>query len=330
MRIGMRTTLFIITLLMMAVLLAAAPSHAQGTAPVEVRVVITQVRAENLNEDSITDDGEDEMLFFYALYEVGDDGRVLQVSDGNTEYFFNDEERALGSVFAELRLVVNPANRAVFIMYAVEVDTPVTDEDAISCGTDGSEAVVACLMGGDCGDLSMELVEQCINELGSSLVASNDDLFENAHVNVIDLATLTPELADVDIRDVGTNSAEYEVEYTIVRSASTETPIRQEDRHYLYFGRLESGADRASWDFSLAIGETLTMRATPYSDNLDTALRLTDSSGVIVAENDDAENFDTLNAILEYTARLGGDFTLELFRGNGATEGNYFVEIIVQ
>lgn len=329
MRIAVRTILAMVVLAVMAMPVASA-THAQDTPPIDVRVVITGIQAKNLNEDSITDDGEDEMIFFYTLYELDVEGRVLQHSAANTEFFFNDEERANGSEFSDLRLVVEPANRVVLVVYAVEIDTPLSDDDAANCGADGSNAVVSCLTGGDCGDLNIDLIEQCLEDLGSALVASNDDLFENAHVRLIDAATVGSELADAKIRDVGLNSAEYDIEYTIVKSATSETPTRDETRHYVYFGTLESGNDRQTWNFNLAIGETITMRAIPYSDDLDTALELRDATGAVAAENDDASNFDTLNAILTYTSRLGGDYTMQVWRGDGDTAGDYFVEVTIE
>lgn len=316
--------------MVLAALIGAPTTFAQSSENVDVQVVITSIIAENLNEDSITDDQEDEMVFFYALYEVAPDGRVLQVVDASTEYFFEDEERATGSNFSDLRLVVEPSNDVVFIVYAVEIDTPVTDADAETCGAAAPAAIVECLSGGDCGNLDIELLEQCVADLGGALVASNDDLFENAHVAFIDTGTLGSELADVDVEDKGTNSAEYEVEYTIVTAATSAAPSRNDNlARYLYFGRLEDGEDRAEWPLSLTIGDTATIRATPYSGDLDTAIALIDADGQIVVENDDAENFDTLNAIATYTSRLGGDFTVEASRGDGDTEGNFFVEIVI-
>ncbi len=332
MQYGIKTALVWAVLLLLAALVVPT-TYAQGSDNVDVRVVITGIVAENLNEDSITDDGRDEMVFFYNLYELDADGRVLQNVGHSTEYYFRHRDRASGSNFSDLRLVAAPDNRVVFIIYAVEIDAPVNDENAESCGTAAPAAVLACLSGGDCGDLNIDLLEQCVGDIRSALTASKDDLFENAHVRFIDTTELGTELEDIDIRDVGFNSAEYEVEYTIVKAATTAEPTLTETdnaAHWIYFGRLESGSDRASWNFTLDLGQTAFMRATPFSGDLDTALKLFDVDGGIVAENNDAVNFDTTNAILDYSARLGGNFTVEVSRGHGSTSGDYFLEIIIQ
>lgn len=320
----------IVALLALVAVVLPGATLAQGNGNVDVQVVITGVIAENLNEDSITDDQEDEMVFFYRLYELDADGRVLQSVGDSTEFSFGDEERAPGSQFTQMRLVAAPDSQVVFVMYGIEVDTAVSENDAAACGTDGTNAVLECLSGGDCGDLNIDLLEQCLSDLGTVLVASNDDWFENAHVYNIDISETGNQLQDIDIRDVGTNSAEYEVEYTIVKTATEASPVRDEGQRYVLFGRLNSDVGSERWPISLAIGQTATLRAIPFSGDLDTRIRVFDDTNTEVDGNDDAANFDTSNAILEFTARLGGDFEIEVSRGDSSTSGDYFLEIIIE
>lgn len=311
--------------------LSDAPIHAQATPNVEVQVVITGIQANDLNEDvMVIDDGEDEMVFLYDLYEVDGNGRVLQRDSATTEVEFKRDDRASGSDFEALRLVVAPTSRVYFVVKAIEVDSSLSDDEASQCGVSNALVVAQCLLLGDClGLLNPNLLLDCLSDLGIGLTGSNDDLFEEVHLRDVDAIAAAPELVDSNIADRGQNIADYSLEYTIVRDATAEAPVRGDARGYVFIGRLQDGNDNQRWTIDLELGDTATFRMSSYNGDLDTALALLGTNDARIAANDDAPGYDTTNAVLSYDVRVGGTYTIRAERGDGDTSGEYVLEVLI-
>lgn len=305
---------------------------AQDNSTIDVQVVITGVTAKNLNEDTpLIDDGEDEMEFVYGLYEVDRDGRVLQSVSATTGYNFNVGERASGAEFETLALVAATDSRVYFLLQAFESDTSISDEDAQKCGAGSAFAVAQCLFFGDCfGLLNPNILVDCLSDLGVTVVGTSDDWFERTHLQQILVDIAPPQLNDINLRDDGRNSALYEVEYTVLRTATTAPSVRNEAIRYLLVGRLEDSAETQTWPIALGLGDTITVRMSPFSGDLDAAVALLDADGNVLARNDNAEGFNTTNALLQYDLRLDGTYTIRAERGDGDTSGDFVVEVLVE
>lgn len=317
--------------LLALMLLPVLPLQAQSEENTVVRIVITGIEAKNLNEDTpVIDDGEDEMQFFYELLEVDPNGRVLQSESAVTAYQFSVGERASGANFDELVMIVSPENDVIFTVRAIEVDSSLSDEDAQECGAAGAFAVVQCIAFGECfGLLNPTLLLACLSEIGVIATGTDDDLFEENHLNRIDPTNLEPELVDTSITDIGRNSASYDIEYTVVREPTTAPSVQDDTTRYVFLGRLEDGNDTETYPVDFQLGDIVTIRMSPTSGDLDTSVAIRDGNGDVIIENDNAEGFDTLNSILTYDVRVGASYVISAERGDGDTSGDYILDITV-
>lgn len=299
-------------------------TQAQSNDAVEVVFSVEQIRANNLNEDSLFDDQVDEMDFTFEVYEVNDNGLVLQhIQSSYSDSFRTDETVGLGST-TNLRMVVDQENSVFIVISAIERD----DDASGRCGAYGTGELIECVFGTSSGDCNIELETaiHCLNALDES------DLFENAFIAAIELSNYDERSYTVQIEDVGINSAEYDVTFNLnVNNSTTPASRTSIGRREIFFGTISDDNWIEVYTLRLVQGERITVIATPTSGDLDTVVALFDVSEEPVTSNDDAEEYETTNSLFEYHVTNTGVYYLAVFRYNGDegdSVGDYFIEVI--
>lgn len=197
-------------------------SHAQLSNE-RITAHVNWLEARNLNEDGLFDDGIDEIMAIYTLYESDQSGNPISNGNSMSSVWgprnFYDVGGRWTRHFQTLSIWVQPGNTASFSLLLVEMDNSTQAGQVL---TNGCQAMTAAnLVLFILGRGVVSRVAQAGCGLVSLVMQGDDDTFENPLLFTLPtrFVTRAAPFTGTDTYTLNhsgwTNSAQYEMSYTV-------------------------------------------------------------------------------------------------------------------